>query len=287
MVGSRLGLKVHRSFARPRRGHRIGALCIALFVLGACRQAVVTYPSTDPRPADTTVLTPDGTDAYTYASSTGSMHVAALDTNTSGNLRSAFWPADAPLVTDSQTCATWASQSNVFTQQGAAFRIAQANGSTRAITVTKNVFYGATWIFNVHTWDTTATPAYQVVGSILLKSELWPDGTESALPWHVCARTIGTSLDLKVWRGNETEPAWGNSVHGGSVTLPDSAVYPGVSGWYIGHLLGGGQAEFTDLMAWKLVPIPPPAAGQPAPALTATSTASPGRVTVTSGVAQP
>ena len=118
------------------------------------------------------------------------MQVAALDTNTSANLRSAFWPADSPLVTDAQTCATWASQSLSTAQQGAALRVATVDGSTRAVTVTKNIFYGATWLFNVHTWDTSATPAFHPVGGVLLKSELWPDDVESPLPWHeaICQR---------------------------------------------------------------------------------------------------
>ena len=278
---------MRRHSTRLQRSARVGAIVVAVIAVGACRQAIATYPSTDPRPAVTTLLTPDGTDIYTYASSSGQMRVGALDTNTSGNLRSVFWPADSPLVADAQSCAIWASQSSASAQQGAALRIATVNGSTRAITVTKNIVFGATWIFNVHTWDTAATPAFEPAGTISLKSELWPDDVEAPLPWHVCIRAIGTNLDLKVWRADETEPAWADTSHGGSVTLPDDAVYPGAAGWYIGHLLAGEQAEFSDLRTWKLVPIPPPAADQPAPALKTTSTASPGRVTVTGGVAQP
>ena len=271
---------MHRHSTRLRRLVRVGAIGVAAIAVGACRQAIVTYPSTDPGPAETTLLTPDGADGYTYASSTGQMQVAALDTNTSTNLRSAFWPADSPLVADAQSCATWASQSSASAQQGAALRIAAVNGSTRAITVTKNIVFGATWIFNVHTWDTAATPAFQPAGSISLKSELWPNDVEAPLPWHVCVRTVGTTLDLKAWRADEPEPAWGETGHGGSVTLPETAVYPGATGWYIGHLSAGAQAEFSDLRTWKLV-VGPAATAQPAPALTATSSATPGAVTVT------
>lgn len=276
---------MRRPLTELRRSARVGAIVVALIAVGACRQAIVTYPSTDPRPAKTALLTPDGTDRYTYASSSGHMQVVALDANTSGNLRSAFWPADSPLVADAQSCATWASQSSGSIQQGAALRIATANGSTRAITVTKNIVFGATWIFNVHTWDTAATPAFQPAGSISLKSELWPDDVEAPLPWHVCIRTIGTTLDLKAWRADEAEPAWGEASHGGSVTLPENAVYPGATGWYIGHLGAGTQAEFSDLETWKLVG--PAAAGEPTPAFTAASTATPGAVTVTGGLATP
>ncbi|MEO6468689.1 MAG: hypothetical protein ABIP21_06280 [Acidimicrobiia bacterium] len=273
---------MRRHSSRLRRLARVGAIVVAVIAVGACRQAIVTYPSTDPRPAETTLLTPDGTDAYNFASSTGQMQVAALDTNTSANLRSALWPADSPLVADAQSCATWASQSIALAQQGAALRIATANGSTRAITVTKNIVFGATWIFNVHTWDTAAVPAFQPVGSISLESELWPNDVESPLPWHVCVRTVGTTLDLKVWRADEPEPAWGETGHGGSVTLPETAVYPGATGWYIGHLSVGAHAEFSDLRTWKLVV--GPAATAPAAALVATSSATPGAVTVTGGL---
>ena len=276
---------MYRQFAGWQRSLRIGRLVIILFVLGGCRQAVLTYPSADPRPEATTVLTPDGTDAYTYTSSTGQMQVTALDTNTAGNLRSTFWPADSPLVKDAQTCATWAAQSNSSVQQGAALRISTATGSTRAVTVTKNIIYGATWIFNVHTWDTALTPAFQPVGTILLKSELWPDGTESPLPWHVCVRTTGAQLDLKVWRGDESEPTWSDTRHGGSVTLPATAVYRGATGWYIGHVIAGAQAEFSDLTTWKFVTVTAAAGAEPPAALVATSTARPGRVTVTGRVA--
>ena len=274
---------MRRHSTRLQRSARVGAIVVAVIAVGACRQAIATYPSTDPRPAVTTLLTPDGTDAYNYASSTGQMQVAALDTNTSANLRSAFWPADSPVVADAQSCATWASESIASAQQGAALRIATANGSTRAITVTKNIVFGATWIFNVHTWDTAATPAFQPAGSISLKPELWPNDVESPLPWHVCVRTVGTTLDLNAWRADEPEPAWGETSHGGSVTLPESAVYPGATGWYMGHLRAGAHAEFSDLRTWKLV-VGPAAASQPTPALVATSTATPGAVTVTGGL---
>ena len=77
-----------RGTIRAIAGPLAGAL--AVFALAACRTAVPTYPSSDPRPAETTRLTPDGTDEYAYTSSAGAMEVVALDTNTAGNLRSAF-----------------------------------------------------------------------------------------------------------------------------------------------------------------------------------------------------
>lgn len=134
------------------------------------------------------------------------------------------------------------------------------------------------------TWDTAASPAFQPVGSISLKPELWPDDVEAALPWHVCVRTIGIALDLEVWRADEPEPAWGETSHAGSVTLPENAVYPGATGWYIGHLSAGARAEFTDLRTWKLVAGTPSAGPQPTSPLRATSTAMPGAVTVTGGL---
>ncbi len=58
-----------------------------------------------------------------------------------------------------QSCATWSSQTAGHDQEGAVLRLSSIHGVTKGITVTKNIWLGATWIFNVHVWD---TPAAQV-----------------------------------------------------------------------------------------------------------------------------
>jgi hypothetical protein len=196
------------------------------------------------------VLTPEEADAYAFESSDTELRAVALPTNTGGNYRSAFWPAAAPSVVDSQSCATWLDPTLPGnTQQGAALRVStDAAGATRAITVTKNIFYGATWIFNFHVWDTSnaASPYTQIGGA-----DMWAVVGGKPYPWHFCARTAGTSLEMKVWTGDEPEPTWDDTLHGAAVTLAPEWVYPGFAGWYIGHLPSGGSADFTDLATWK------------------------------------
>ena len=49
-----------------------------------------------------------------------------------------------------------------------------ANGtSTRAILITKNVFLGGVWVFNIQVWDTARTglSILKNVGKMMLKSE--------------------------------------------------------------------------------------------------------------------
>ena len=229
-------------------------VCAALLVLTACEVRVLTYDASDHSASVTAVLTPDGTDGYAIAVSDGAMHTAALDGNSGGNLRMVFWPADGPSVEDSATCAEW-SAASPGTQQGAALRITSSGGVTRAITVTKNIWLGAGWIFDVHTWDSSA-PAdkgYTSIGQVSLEDELVQNQVLAPYPWHLCARVLGDQLSFKVWLSDEKEPAWGDPLHGGSVRVPADYLQPGYAGWYIGHVPVGGTADYTDLSAYEYV----------------------------------
>ena len=127
------------------------------------------------------------------------MDALALPTNTGGNLRSLFWPDKAPVVADSQTCALWTSQSDGLVQQGAALRIRQSNtGRVRAITVTKNIFLGASWIFNFHTWDTARPGVFEPFGEPKKIPALVGTGAPAPLPWQFCARIVGQVIEFKV-----------------------------------------------------------------------------------------
>ena len=125
-----------------------------------------TYPApSSPGLAGGGVLTPDAGDSYTYSSSTGAMDAAALPSNSSGNLRTVFWPTHAFATQNEKTCATWAAESTWQAQQGAALRVnVQRDGAVRAVTVTKNVWVGATWIFNVHVWNSRWKRAFRQIG---------------------------------------------------------------------------------------------------------------------------
>lgn len=273
----------------PRRSRLVGLALVATLVLAACaKEPVLTYDGTNAGPPQHTVLTPDRYDQYTFASATGTMDVATLDHNSGGNLRALWWPADGPSVADSQTCATWASEDGGGVQQGAALRIVSENGRTRALTVTKNIWYGGTWIFNFHVWDTARSPAFAQIGSVSLERTFRPGGVTRPLPWQFCARAIDATLEFKAWPASVPEPAWGDPAYGGRVTVPPGWTYPGTAGWYVGHVPPGGGARYTDLQAWKyvvpetLAPEDPPPAGEPTEPESTEATSTPAEVTVSS-----
>lgn len=237
------------------------------------------------------VLTPDAGDSYTYSSSTGAMDAAALPSNTSGNLRAVFWPTHGLATQDEQSCATWAAESTWQAQQGAALRVkVQYDGAVRAVTVTKNVWFGATWIFNVHVWNSRWQRAFRQIGWFDLESTFRePSGFGAELPWRLCARVRGTKFDFKVWRLSTPAPQWGDTAHGGSVTLPTTAPVAGFAGWYIGHLPAGATASFTRLgtSAWPDPGAPPVAVPSPALVFGSTNSSGPSAGVVIRGPGSP
>ena len=229
---------------------RFARIVLIVLVLAGCDHWVTTYDGTDASPLLSGRITADGTDDYTITGTNGSAEARALSTNTGGNLREVFWPSDGPDATDEQTCAEWGTASGKYTQQGAALRIA-SSGPMRAITVTKNVFYEAGWIFNFHVWDASGGTFF---GQFDLTPVFHPDGTLVPLPWHLCARTLRGRLEFKVWPSAEPEPEWGDTTHGGSAPIPAGWEAPGKAGWYIGHLPNDGYATFDQLVASKNEP---------------------------------
>ncbi|MGZ6975486.1 MAG: hypothetical protein ACXVKQ_16200 [Acidimicrobiia bacterium] len=238
------------------RRRKIVVVFMSLLLLAAgCEKVrVQTYGPTDGSASDRAVLTADGPDEYRFVSVPANTVVGALDNSGGGNLREAFWPGSNPIVPDSESCAIWGAQTGPIVQQGAALRITQDGSRTRAITVTKNIFYNATWIFNFHVWDSSQSPAFTIFGATDLSAELVHAGVVTPLPWHFCARVIGSKVEFKVWPVAEPiEPAWGDPTHGGSATLPAGWSAPGKAGWFIGHLQPGDTAVFTDLATYKWV----------------------------------
>ena len=150
------------------------------------------------------------------------------------------------MAENEQSCATWSSESSNINQEGAALRISEAaDGAGRAITVTKNVYFHAGWIFNVHVWDTATTGVGTQIGSFDLSSVFRPGGSQVPLPWNLCARVVGPTVSFIAWPATEQPPAWDDATHGGSVTLPNGWDSVGAAGWYIGHLQPGDSATFT------------------------------------------
>ncbi len=242
-----------RARRRGRRGRLLVGLVLSL-VLTACQERELTYDEVSTSSMHTKVLTPDAFDHYEFSSRPGGMSVTAPATNTSGNLRMAFWPAQGPSVVDSESCATWASESGGLAQQGVALRMRiYASGRTRLLTVTRNVWRGGSWIFNFHTWDSAQQPPYTLLGSVSLDGLLRPGGQLAPLPWHVCGRAVGNRLDVKVWLDGQAEPGYADRSHGGGVALPAGWAYPGKAGWYIGHLQPGASARFERLATYRFV----------------------------------
>jgi hypothetical protein len=192
-------------------------------------------------------LTRDGVDSYGITQDNGVTDAHAAATNKQGNTRVIFWQKSTAAEADSETCATWRSESSDHDQQGAALRIVSGAGVTRAITVTKNMF-GPNYIFNVHLWNTSARPyAFTQIASFDLRSTFAPHGVLLPLPWNLCAQAMGNTVSFVAWPGSASQPAWDDARYGGSVTLPAGWDYAGATGWYIGHLLPGESATYDHL----------------------------------------
>jgi hypothetical protein len=199
------------------------------------------------------VLTHDHGDKFSLTSKNGTTIAAADSTNTGGNSRFFFWQTGSPVLTDSESCATW-NISSLLDQQGVALRITNVNGVTRGVTVTKNVYYSAFWIFNVHVWDSSnlANP-YTQIGEFPLNSTFVPNGQYAPLPWNLCAKVVGNTLSFIAWPAIDSQPAWGDPNFGGSVSLP-SGYENGYAGWYFGHIAAGKTIKYTSLSAGLVSP---------------------------------
>ncbi len=242
-----------------RRVRLVAIVATALLLTGCLPELILTYDRTSTSTPLAAAVYPGGGDSFVISGSAGALDIVAPDTNTGGSLREVFWPSGAAVVADSQSCATWTSQHGRFVQQGAAFRIRQeSTGRVRAITVSKNVMFGIIWGFNFYSWDTNRDPSFAQFGSTLIPGLLDANGVPLPLPWHLCARVIGPTIQFKVWTNSMAEPAWGNSAWGGHATIPTGWTTGGTTGWYIGHLAAGDSAHFDNLRTWRWSGTPPP-----------------------------
>ena len=212
-----------------------------------CRTTAISAPM-HPSLART-LLTSDGYDSFGLSVSAAGTVAFAPPTNTGGNTRMAFRRIADPPSRDQQSCATWTRQSVAFDQQGAVLRMISMPGMRKGITITKNVYYGANWFFNVHLWDTRTAPGFTQIATFDLGSVFRANGQPRALPWSLCARVVGDVVSIVAWLGSGARPAWNNPTHGGSVRLPPGWNYVGSAGWYIGHLRPGDTATFANATA--------------------------------------
>lgn len=199
-------------------------------------------------------LTAESDDVYGLSLRSGNRAVATAPiANVGGNTRIEFTrPADGTGI-DLMSCATWTSDSNWRNQEGAALRVHPVAGGVKAITITKNIWFSANWIFNVHVWDSSRSPVATQIASFDLAATFFPNSQLRPFPWTLCAKVVGNSVSFVVWPSTEVQPSWDDPTHGGSVTLPAGFSDPGAAGWYIGHLEAGNRADFSGLSAGPIL----------------------------------
>jgi len=201
-------------------------------------------------------LTTVANDTYGLAVAGTTITASAPSTNTSGNTRITFYKKADPTGEDMQSCATWSNTNNGSEQEGAALRnltyISGSDAWTTSITVTKNIWLNNFAVFNVHTWDTSTPDKAQQIASFDLTSTFGTNGLGKAFPWRLCARVVGSVVTFIVWPTNETQPAWTDSTHGGSVTLPAGSPTTGAAGLYVGHITPGTTVAFSNPVVTKL-----------------------------------
>jgi hypothetical protein len=167
------------------------------------------------------------------------------------NRRQVFTKRDTDPSTNQTVCATWASQSEPFMQQGLAVRVLRGPGDRqRAVTLTKNTFANYYWVFNLLTWDTRRSgDPWKYVAQFDMSAVVQRGGQAVPLPWRTCLRVHGTTVRFKVWLPDEEpEPGWHDLTHARQAKLPARFEISGQPGWYIGHLRAGQTTEYAGLI---------------------------------------
>jgi hypothetical protein len=208
------------------------------------------------------VLTPDGTDTFSLGTTNSKgLIMIAPQTNTGVNLRQVMWrntTAGNQKLLNSQTCATWTSESTDMLQEGLALRIFHNDktGRTKGLTLTKNTIYGIHWVFNVMSWDSNrGAESWTGIQQFDMSSIMFaPNATTmKPMPWRVCARAQNNTFSFKIWFPNEMkEPKWSDKTYVRSVAIPRQFMIPGYTGWYIGHIPANGSAEYSNMSMQKL-----------------------------------
>lgn len=236
------------------------ALALALALTGAASASapgrwVPTYDgdSDVQTTLRTAYLTRDGADVFAVRKVFGDLLMAAPETNGAGNTREVIWPAGSSKDLDAATCATWVGETEDFAQEGLALRVRHSGATTTAITVTKNIVYGAHWAFNVHAWDSSSATPFTLLGQWDLSPVILDhDGQYQPKPWRVCFRAVGTTVGMKIWWPSQMpQPSWSDPDYSRTLTIPAAYSRRGHAGWYIGHLRPGMSAWYDGLATWR------------------------------------
>lgn len=191
-------------------------------------------------------LTSDGDDHFEVEPDGDGFVASAPTTNHHRNLRVLLLPAGEHTI-DHQICSTWSSEVGPIAQHGLAVNVNETSpGHYRAVTITKNILYGESWLINVHGWEDSAG---NKVGYGLGHRSMTVM-KDVPLPWRVCARTTGPRLDVKVWAQRQPEPSWADPLHTLSVALPPRLAGAGQAAWFVGHLGPGDFLRVTDTVTW-------------------------------------
>ena len=251
---------VKRTAGVVARATAVAALCLTAMGWQSPASGNAAAPAQVDPSLGTGYLTTEGSDQFaltvTGSSDDPVVTVAAPATNTGANTRLAFWLQADGISRHQQSCATFEGSHAGIRQPGIALRIRNVDGRTRAITVTKNIIFGAGWGFNIHGMDSAANPAFTGLAGFDLSS-VFRDGDYAVpYPWRMCARVVAGTVGFKVWPLTHAEPAWGNPSYGGSVRLPiewsRSVGHPGL---YMGHLAAGESFQFSNLVAGPVAPV--------------------------------
>lgn len=231
---------------RPRDTLVVSFIALAALIVMGCAPP----PPTPPAGWDQYYLTRDGSDSTTLRmSSSNAGRVVAGGSNTRGNSRTLFTRRGAAASRDQEVCVRFRNSGGIV-QEGVAFRIRHGNGRTRAVTVTKNIWSHAHWMFNVHTWD-TARPNVFVQHASLDMSPALGRWYQLHHTWNLCGRAVGARVDVRTWRQGDPEPGW-NHPTVRSATIPSGFTEPGRTGWYAGHVERGHWADLSAMSSTVL-----------------------------------
>lgn len=278
-----------RSFLPTRNGSRtVLAGCAATALLWLCAAPGTASSAGDVRPVagerpnhdpvQVGILTSASGHHFEYSGTARRVTARGPAGSDDGNLREVFWRPKADPHRDQEVCTVWDDTADSSgspdgnRQMGLALRIAPATGDGRgikAITLTQNVYGGATWMFWVDVWNVTdpARPDFDGVKQFDLHSIVGSSDHAVPPPWHVCARVQGLTFRFKIWSATEVEPTWHDATHVFTATLPNGWNYPGHAGGYVGHLHSSQTASFSDLATRPLparsTPSEPSRSGSP------------------------
>lgn len=253
-----------------RYGNRWARCVLALAVIGSavgCEPTPPTPPFRSTQGSWTVgTVTSDGSDRYEFVDQGRGMQVTAPSSNRASNLRVTGVKQRTSTSVNHGSCVTWHGPVNSITQPGIVLRARLDAERTRAIMITDNIWMGFRSVINVHLADSDLSPAYSQLGYLDMEAGLGSVQDLKPLPWRFCAQAIGSTLTVKAWSipAHPVEPPWTDPAHAATIQLPESAVYPGQPGVFIGHLRAGETTVLSGHTTWltRQRPDPPPIRAQ-------------------------